>query len=84
MKRGVTGRYEVRTVGGETIRSFVPYPLPPDPPLDLSGERGQWLERAAMALGRLDGISLLLPDPHIFLYAYVRREAVLTLRWLTA
>ena len=36
------------------------------------------LERATLALGRLDSISLLLPDPQLFLYAYVRREAVLS------
>lgn len=78
MKRGLTGRYEISTVGDETVRAFVPYALPPDPPLDLTGARQLLLERATLALGRLDSISMLLPDPNLFLYAYVRREAVLS------
>jgi len=52
--------------------------LPPDPPLELNDQRQRLLERATLALGRLDSVTLLLPDPHLFLYAYVRREAVLS------
>src|SRR3990172_11906509 len=78
MQRGSTGRYESTTVGGEQIRAFIPHPFPPDPPLDLTGGRQRLLERATLALGRLDSITLLLPDPELFLYAYVRREAVLS------
>jgi len=78
MERGLTGRYEVQTIGGERIRSFVPHPLPPSPALDLSGKRQLLLEKALLSLGRLDSISTLLPDPHLFLYSYVRREAVLS------
>jgi len=78
MKRGMTGRYEITSVGGEQVRAFIPQPLPPDPPLALSAPRLQLLERATLALGRLDSITLLLPDPDLFLYAYVRREAVLS------
>src|SRR5829696_5563505 len=78
MKRGATGRYETSTSGGETVRAFVPAPLPPDPMLDLHGERQRLLERALLACGRLDGVRALLPDPNLFLYAYVRREAVLS------
>ncbi|MBO9368645.1 MAG: Fic family protein [Chloroflexi bacterium] len=78
MKRGLTGRYEIAEIGGETIRAFVPRPLPPDPPLELNEQRQRLLERATLALGRLDSVTLLLPDPHLFLYAYVRREAVLS------
>ncbi|HEX7891025.1 MAG TPA: Fic family protein [Ramlibacter sp.] len=44
----------------------------------MTGERQGLLERATLALGRLDSIALLLPDPQLFLYAYVRREAVLS------
>jgi Fic family protein len=65
-------------VGGEEVRAFVPNPLPPEPPLELSGGRHRLLERATLALGRLDSITTLLPDPQLFLYAYVRREAVLS------
>jgi Fic family protein len=78
MERGPTGRFEVLRVGGEEVRAFVPNPLPPEPPLDLSGGRQRLLERATLALGRLDSIATLLPDPQLFLYAYVRREAVLS------
>jgi Fic family protein len=78
MDRGSTGRYEVTTLAGEEVRAFVPAPLPPNPPLDLSGPRQRLLERATVALGRLDSITALLPDPQLFLYAYVRREAVLS------
>ncbi|MFZ5763871.1 MAG: Fic family protein [Thermodesulfobacteriota bacterium] len=78
MHRDVTGRYATSIAGGETVRAFIPQPLPPVPPLDLSGDRHSLLERATLALGRLDSISLLLPDPQLFLYAYVRREAVLS------
>ena len=78
MQRGLTGQYEVTAVGGEQVRAFVPSPLPPEPPLELSHARQQLLERATLALGRLDSITLLLPDPEVFPYAYVRREAVLS------
>jgi len=52
--------------------------LPPTPSLDFTPARQKLLERATLALGRLDSVTLLLPDPDVFLYAYVRREAVLS------
>lgn len=78
MKRGRTGSYETTTAGGETVRAFVPNPLPPEPPLALGGIAHQTLEAALLALGRLDSISTLLPDKSLFLYSYVRKEAVLS------
>ena len=78
MKRGLTGRYETSTASGEAVRCFVPLALPPEPPIDLSGERQRKLEQALLACGRLDGVSRLLPDPGLFLYVYIRREAVLS------
>lgn len=78
MHRDAVGTYISSVAGGETVRAFIPAPLPPNPPLDLGGTRQTLLERATLALGRLDSISLLLPDPRLFLYAYVRREAVLS------
>jgi Fic family protein len=78
LKRGLTGRYEVTRASGEEVRAFIPDPLPPNPPLELTNSRQRLLERATLALGRLDSITLLLPDPDIFLYAYVRREALLS------
>src|SRR6266850_1782024 len=78
MKRGPTGRYSVTDSGGERVRAFVPTALPPNPSLVIDGERQMKLERALLALGRLDSVSTLLPDPHLFLYTYVRKEAVLS------
>ncbi len=75
MERGMTGRYELSGSGEEVVRAFIPEPLPPVPPLELARHQ-DLLERATLALGRLDSVSLLLPEPDIFLYAYVRREAV--------
>ncbi|MHB8059859.1 MAG: Fic family protein [Gaiellaceae bacterium] len=78
MKRGITGRYLITTTAGESVQAFVPNPLPPDPPIDLSSARQRSLEKALLSIGRLDAISALLPDPDLFLYAYIRREAVLS------
>jgi Fic family protein len=78
MKRGVAGRLEVTAAGGERVGAFVPAPLPPEPALDLAGALQPRLEQAHLALGRLDSLSALLPDPSLFLYSYVRKEAVLS------
>ena len=78
MKRGPSGRYEISNISGEQVRAFIPHDLPPEPLLDLADTHQRLLERATLALGRLDSLSLLLPDPNFFLYAYVRREAVLS------
>jgi Fic family protein len=55
----------------------VPKNLPPQPPLDMEGLY-PLLDQANIALGRLDGMSMLLPDHSLFLYMYVRKEAVLS------
>lgn len=78
MKRGATGRYDVSSTSGETVRAFIPGHLPPKPPLDLTGSCQRLLEKALLACGRLDGVAERLPDPNLFLYAYLRREAVLS------
>ncbi len=78
MKRGETGTYKVTTVGGETVRAFLPHPLPPIPSLGFDGHLQRAMETAVLALGRLDGVSTLLPDKSLFLYSYVRKEAVLS------
>ena len=77
MKREQTGNYQITSYAGEQVTAFVPRPLPPEPPLDLSSLQSD-LERASLALGRLDSESRLLPDPDLFVYAYVRREAQLS------
>ena len=78
MKRGPTGRYETVSTGAESFRAFIPNPLPPAPPLVTGGGLQPLLESALLALGRLDGVSTLLPDKALFLYTYVRKEAVLS------
>ena len=77
--RRSTGRWEtISTVGGETARAYVPEPLPPRPPLEIDGGLRARLDAALLALGRLDSVSTLLPDTHLFLWMYVRKEAVLS------
>lgn len=71
------GRYESTAVGGEAVRAFVPPPLPPVPPLRFDGLFGL-LEEANRALGRLDGVTSILPDTPLFLCMYVRKEALLS------
>ncbi|MBI3680676.1 MAG: hypothetical protein HY235_09795 [Acidobacteria bacterium] len=71
------GAYIVSTVGGERVRAFVPPALPPTPPLQFDGVYGL-MERANQALGRLDGLATILPEVSLFIYLYVRKEAVLS------
>lgn len=78
MQRKETGIYRTTSVAGERVRAFVPAPLPPKPALELHGPLQQMLESAVLALGRLDSVATLLPDESLFLYAYVRKEAVLS------
>ena len=77
MKRGTTGKYELTIAAGETVRAFVPAPLPPELLVDLQALQ-EPLEAALLFLGRLDSLSTLLPDPALFIYSYVRKEAVLS------
>jgi Fic family protein len=78
MKRGPTGRSVVSTVAGEQVASFVPDPLPPEPPVVFDGGLQVLLESAVLAVGRLDAMSTLLPDTALFIYTFVRKEAVLS------
>ena len=74
-----TGQYvTVSTLGDETVRAFVPEPLPPAPAIPISPSLRDLLDRALVALGRLDSVSVLLPETKLFLYTYVRKEAVLS------
>src|SRR3546814_7686930 len=58
--------------------AFVPEPLPPTPPLKWDSELQTLLSKADRALGRLDGSIQTLPDPDLFVFMYVRKEAVLS------
>lgn len=72
---GRAGRY-VRQPEG--YRAFIPTPLPPEPPVSITGELQCLLSEADLALGRLDGSIQILPNPDLFVYMYVRKEAVLS------
>jgi len=64
--------------GPDGYSAFFPAPLPPDPPLRIDAAMQSLLDAANQALGRLDGVTVLLPDPSQFLYSYIRKEAVLS------
>jgi Fic family protein len=66
----------VRQIAG--YRAFVPAPLPPDPPLIMDIEMIRLLSDADRALGRLDGVTSILPNADLFMAIYVRQEAVLS------
>ena len=72
------GQYVERIIDGEKVQAFIAPTLPPSPPLEFALEQYDLLEKANRALGRLDGITTLLPDTSFFIYHYVRKEAVLS------
>ena len=78
MKRELQGRYVTISTVGEKAQAFLPAPLPPRPPIDWTPELRSKFDQALLALGRLDSVSALLPDTSLFLYMYVRKEAVLS------
>lgn len=78
MEREFTGEYVPAIAGGRPCLAFIPRPLPPEPPLQLDSKLQGRINQAMLALGRLDAISMLLPDAHLFLYSYVRKEAVMS------
>lgn len=73
-----TGRFVETSIGSERYWAFHPAPLPPDPPIHIDAATQELLDRANQGLGRLDGVTLLLPDPDQFLYTFIRKEAVLS------
>lgn len=70
-----SGHYEMQTSG---YRAFVPRSLPPDPPIEFSPELMKLLSEADRKLGRLDGVTQVLPDPDLFVSMYVKKEALLS------
>jgi len=69
------GHYQHQPTG---YRAFIPEPLPPEPPVIIDSEMIELLSRADRNLGRLDGMTLTLPNPDMFVFMYVRKEAVLS------
>jgi Fic family protein len=78
MHRELQGRYVNISTVGESAQAFVPSPLPPHPPIDWLPELRNKFDQALLALGRLDSVSTLLPETSLFIYMYIRKEAVLS------
>ena len=77
MKRQQTGYFDTTSIGGEQVRAFVPDPLPPNDELDFKYLQHS-LDSANFAIGRLDSVTSILPEPWLILYSYIRKEAVLS------
>ena len=78
MKRNLQGKYVTISTVGEPVRAFVPAPLPPHPRIYWTPQLHSKYDEALLALGRLDSVSTLLPEMSLFLYMFVRKEAVLS------
>lgn len=79
MPKRVTGRYERTTVGGEEIAAFIPLALPPaDPPIGVDAALAERVRTAEQALVRLELAGEMVPSLDWFIYAFVRKEAVLS------
>ncbi len=73
----ITGNYLRTSVADESFDAFVPFPLPPDPPIELNPADQELLEEANRNIGRLDGAIPFIDIP-LYTYMYVRKEAVLS------
>ncbi|HYO25178.1 MAG TPA: Fic family protein [Lacipirellulaceae bacterium] len=74
-----TGAYQTTTFGDESVRAFVPYPLPPrNPQRGVEGQVARWLAEANAAVGKLSVAAAMVPCADWFLYGFVRKEAVTT------
>jgi hypothetical protein len=79
MPARTTGTHIQVTFRGETAQAFIPHPLPPaDPPLELSLSLQALMERAHLALGRLDRLIDEFPSPDLLIQFYQRKEAVVS------
>ena len=78
MKRELQGEYVSVSTVGETVNAFTPAPLPPNPPISWTRELSWKFDQALLAIGKLDNVAALLPETSLFLYMYVRKEAVLS------
>jgi Fic family protein len=71
------GTYISNNIGGEKYQSFVPPKLPPEPPLNLEKLYSN-LDKATKALGQLDNVTEFVPNIELFIYMYIRKEALLS------
>ena len=79
MPKRTTGRYERTSAGGEEVAAFIPYPLPPaEPPIIIEAVLAERVRVAEQALVRLELAGEMVPSLDWFIYAFVRKEAVLS------
>ena len=71
------GTYVSRSTAGEAYKSYVPAALPPEPPVDMD-RLYKSVDQAMKALGGVDALARMLPDISLFLYMYVRKEALVS------
>lgn len=71
------GSYVVQKVSGESYKAYIPHPLPPKPPVDLT-HLYPYLEKATYALAELNNMTKFIPNTSLFIYMYVRKEALLS------
>lgn len=72
------GYFRSNLSGEMAYQSFVPAPLPPDPPIDLGNEGWGLLIQANRQLALLEGLTVRIPDMELFISMYVRKEALLS------
>ncbi len=74
-----TGKYVTTTVAGEEVRAFIPHPLPPkNPALQVDATMAEALGAATASLARLALAGEMVPSVSWLVYAFVRKEAVLS------
>ena len=71
------GTYIMQKVGGESYKAYIPPKLPPDPLINLA-QLYPYLEKATIALANLNTITKSIPNTSLFIYMYVRKEALLS------
>jgi Fic family protein len=79
MQSRITGTIRRTRFGGEEVAAFVPLPLPPkDPPLALAEPMRRLLTEAEVNLATLQAAAAMIPSLDWFIYAFVRKEAVIS------
>jgi Fic family protein len=73
-----TGNFVTNLSGEAAYKSFVPAPLPPNPPLELDSETIELLVKANRQIALLDGLSARIPNVSLFISMYIRKEALMS------
>ena len=78
MERENNGQYLLGEFEGRLVRPYLPSPLPPEPPLQVDSDMQVLIDECNLSLGKLNAVSVLLPDESLFVYSYQRKEAILS------